>query len=129
MRIDDYFTERQRLLARRATVRRIILTVDKRTDLTGYLRAELRYVDDKLLHIREFVEITNQPHRFLYVYQLQDETGAMIFRYDNAGHHHQLPTFPHHKHLGDSGVVEACSEPDFSAVLDEADRHVTLPRT
>jgi len=29
----------------------------------------------------------------------------MVLRYDNAPHHKELPTFPHHKHEGDK--VEA----------------------
>ena len=27
-----------------------------------------------------------------------DENQQMIFRYDNAPHHHDIETFPHHKH-------------------------------
>ena len=127
MRIDDFFAERQRLLASRASVRQTRLTFDKRTDSTGYIRGEVHYIDDKVLHLREFVALGNEPQRLLYVYLLLDQPGQMIFRYDNSGHHRDLPTFPHHKHSGPSGTVSACNEPDFTAVLDEADQHITLP--
>ncbi|MFN5980286.1 MAG: DUF6516 family protein [Pseudanabaena sp.] len=30
-----------------------------------------------------------------------DENQVMIFRYDNAPHHAEVSTFPHHKHEGD----------------------------
>ena len=41
-----------------------------------------------------------------------------VFRYDNAPHHRNIMTFPHHKHAG--AKILPANEPDFSQVLDEA---------
>ncbi len=46
-----------------------------------------------------------------------DNNDNMIFRYDNAKHHQEIKTFPHHKHLPDK--IVACSEPEISDVLTE----------
>jgi hypothetical protein len=52
--------------------------------------------------------------RYSYQYLRDDET---ILRYDNAPHHLHLPTFPHHKHEGDT--IIASSEPTLQQVLAE----------
>ena len=49
--------------------------------------------------------------------------GAAVFRYDNAPHHSQLTTFPHHKHVGTR--ILSAAEPAFRRVLDEAIALVT----
>jgi hypothetical protein len=41
----------------------------------------------------------------------------MIFRYDNAPHHRNIATFPHHKHVGNN--VSPSREPSLSTVLEE----------
>jgi len=42
----------------------------------------------------------------------------MIFRYDNAPHFPDIPTAPHHKHIGENDVV-AANAPDLESVLKE----------
>ena len=41
----------------------------------------------------------------------------MVFRCDNAPHHRNIATFPHHKHVGDN--VLPSREPSLSTVLEE----------
>ena len=64
----------------------------------------------------EFVESVT-PERIKYRYQYMNADGAMIFRYDNAPHHHNLATFPHHKHIGEQ-VIES-EEPTLRKVIEE----------
>lgn len=45
-----------------------------------------------------------------------DKNGKIIFRYDNAPHHN-ISTFPHHKHL--PGEIEKSKEKGFIEVLKE----------
>ncbi len=52
-----------------------------------------------------------------YRYQFVSR-GRAVFRYDNAPHHTQIATFPHHKHAGTK--ILSAAEPEFSQVLDEA---------
>jgi len=51
-----------------------------------------------------------------------DGQNKLIFRYDNARHHPEIPTFPHHKHLSD--LIEESEEPNIAGVLSEIERIV-----
>ena len=46
-----------------------------------------------------------------------DKEGSMVFRYDNAPHHKDVSSFPHHKHLP-SNVAES-DDKGIMDVLDE----------
>jgi len=50
-----------------------------------------------------------------YKYNFRDYHSELIFRYDNAPHHSQIKTFPHHLHI-DSQVFES-SEPTIQEIL------------
>ncbi|MFZ5909439.1 MAG: toxin-antitoxin system TumE family protein [Chloroflexota bacterium] len=55
-------------------------------------------------------------YKYAYHYQRADET--VIFRYDNTRHFSNLPTAPHHKHIGETEVI-AANAPDLQSVLKE----------
>jgi hypothetical protein len=59
-----------------------------------------------------------------YAYHYQDAEDTLIFRYDNAPHHPEVATHPHHKHA--STGVEAASLPHLNDVLHEIDQHLYL---
>lgn len=95
----------------------------------GTVEGRLRFWDDSLL---EFVE-TLVVRGFLivktdYTYHYQDSENQIIFRYDNAPHHPQITTFPHHKHIFDNQIrreaIVAATPPDLQAVLKEIDGHL-----
>jgi hypothetical protein len=46
-----------------------------------------------------------------------NEEMEQIFRYDNAPHHSEIKTFPHHKH--EKEEVKASNEPSLYDVLTE----------
>ena len=50
-----------------------------------------------------------------------DSAQQLVFRYDNTGHHKKLnlPTYPHHKHVGSESNVVASSAPTLTDVLTE----------
>jgi hypothetical protein len=51
-----------------------------------------------------------------------DSANQMIFRYDNAPHHPEIATFPHHKHLP-RGLSES-DAPRFADVFGEVEAYV-----
>ena len=59
-----------------------------------FLRVKAVLVDDSQLYIKEYRSFDS----FLYSYHWQDQNGSMRIRWDNAPHHDDLRTFPHHKH-------------------------------
>jgi hypothetical protein len=52
-----------------------------------------------------------------YKYHLRNKFDEMIFRYDNAPHHANITTFPHHKHLKND--ITESEEPDILLILAE----------
>ncbi len=50
-----------------------------------------------MLTFMEYIMIGKEMPK--YRFNLSDSQGNMIFRYDNAAHHRDVPTFPHHKHI------------------------------
>jgi hypothetical protein len=77
------------------------------------LRAQVLFVDDSLLHIREtFIA----PAKRKYAYHWQNPAGELIIRWDNAPDW-EVETFPHHKHLGEQQNVEPSYERTLEQVL------------
>ena len=65
----------------------------------------LHLADNSLLEISEALVVEAGALTWLsYRYHWQASAGNVILRYDNAPHHPELETFPHHKHLGESVV-------------------------
>jgi len=65
----------------------------------GVLRIRLRFPDDALLEISEaIVIVAGEPHWIAYRYHYQGPSAELVFRYDNAPHHPEIPTHPDHKH-------------------------------
>ena len=54
-----------------------------------------------------------------YRYHYMNADGQMIFRYDNAPHHRELNTFPHHKHL--QAGLQCAVMPTIKDILEEID--------
>lgn len=68
------------------------------------LRAEL--IDDSELTMFErFRIVGNQAETEKYSFHWQSSDGALIRCWDNAPHHPQLPSFPHHVHEGANSNV------------------------
>ncbi|MGH2523179.1 MAG: toxin-antitoxin system TumE family protein [Anaerolineales bacterium] len=51
--------------------------------------------------------------------------GNRVFRYDNAPHHPEILTFPHHKHLGPEDRLAESTEPNLADVLAEIEGLLT----
>ena len=81
-----------------------------------YIKGKLQLTGGLQLHIAEYVITGPTFDRTKYRYHLQDADGRMIVRWDNAPHHQQVTTFPHHCHKAD-GSVEESPAMDIEAVL------------
>lgn len=113
--ISDYFKDIE------LRIRASEVVADKKIDLLefssseGMIRGRLLLVDGSVL---EFMEYLRGGSRLKYRFHLMDKAGEMIFRYDDAPHHH-TSTFPHHKHAPDGivGSKERC----LLDILDEVE--------
>jgi hypothetical protein len=115
--IDDYLQKIQTALAESPFVAQPVLSVDDRGEV-WFIRAEIYFIDDSLFHFRELFIGSGQWQKKTYTYHYQRADGTLIFRYDNAPHYPDLPSAPHHKHVGESDVI-ATNMPDFFSVLKE----------
>lgn len=84
----------------------------------GYVKAVVTFTDGSQLHVFEHVVMEEAiPTRETYRYHYQTAEGDLVKRWDNAPHHRQLPTFPHHVHVGDE--VRPSEPVDLDEVLAE----------
>jgi len=92
---------------------------------TGYVEGEIMVVDGSRLAFFEFLRwgvAGSDLDREKYRYHFMDTSNQLIFRYDNAPHHREVATFPHHKHSL-TGVTNSIA-PRFAEVLAEIETHV-----
>jgi hypothetical protein len=85
---------------------------------TIYLKGLITFVDLSVLELSIFaISFSNRVVPDKYRFQYMDKKSHIVFRYDNAPHHRELSTFPHHKHLIDKVVPSEM--PALADILDE----------
>jgi len=121
LRIERYFAQVQSVIEACPVVQTFNVTYDKRSTYEGFIHGEIIFVDDSLLHLREFVDVETDIDRLTYVYQYMTAAQTLVFRYDNTGHHRKLnlSTYPHHKHDNSEANVIVSSALDLADVLRE----------
>lgn len=77
----------------------------------GIIGGSLTFRDNSLFHFKEVFVANVRRYRFHYM----DSDNNMVVRWDNAPHHRNLKTFPHHVHFPDR--VEENEEIEFAEVL------------
>ena len=63
-----------------------------------YINLKITLKDESLLFAREYLDENERNYSFHW----QDKNGKVIIRWDNARHHKDIKTYPHHKHIGES---------------------------
>ena len=58
------------------------------------------------------------PVRINYSYTYLSK-GQVVFRYDNAPHHPEIITHPHHKHIGPKDRLAPADQPNLGQILAE----------
>lgn len=82
----------------------------------GFIEGELTFIDSSRLDFLEVKDISLKS-KIKYRYHFMKANKTMVFRYDNAKHHKEVSSFPHHKHI--KNTVSACSEPELVDILSE----------
>ena len=94
------------------------LVIDDQAGQRSTIEGRLLFHNGSFLEFDEAILVRNQQIvKIRYAYHYQDSAGELIFRYDNAPHHPNILTYPHHKHIG--SAVEPTQVPDLSQVLNE----------
>ena len=85
---------------------------------TVYLKGRLLIIDSSILEIAIFATesrktLSIEKYRLHYM----NSTGQMLFRYDNAPHHPEIDSYPHHKHTFDK--IMPSTMPSLKDILNE----------
>jgi hypothetical protein len=124
MRLKQYLSHIQNILySRREITLELLRAREVVPDREGMVEGRLRFWDGSLL---EFTETLIERGVVLiktdYAYHFQDTQNQLIFRYDNAPHHPEVSTHPHHKHT--SKGIETANPPYLNDVLREIDQYL-----
>lgn len=121
MKINDYFISIERSLSQNPQISKIeepviLLTSD---DHNGLIRCRVTFWDGSFLDLYEVVSTElGYPVRinYSYTYLRNDQR---IFRYDNAPHHPEIATHPHHKHIGPKNRLAPADQPSLRQIFSE----------
>ena len=116
-RIEEYVNRVVRFLKLHPMVKDV--NVERRvvTGNRGYIRASVTFVNDSQLWMREFVD--DRLRKIGYAYHYQSIDGKLLFRYDNAPHHADAASFPHHKHVSNKPTPNSAEEKTVIDVVGE----------
>ncbi|MDY6950430.1 MAG: DUF6516 family protein [Thermodesulfobacteriota bacterium] len=85
---------------------------------TVYIRGQLFIIDASILEMAIFAtEALDSLYVDKYRFHYRDGTGKMLFRYDNAPHHSEVDSHPHHKHT--PGKIVPSKMPSLEDLLNE----------
>jgi hypothetical protein len=121
VKIDDYFVSIERGLSQNSQISKIeepitLLTSD---DYNGLIRCRVTFWDGSFLDIYEVISTElGYPVRINYAYTYL-RNDQLIFRYDNAPHHPEITTHPHHKHIGPKDRLAPADQPHLGQILAE----------
>ena len=76
-----------------------------------YIKGRINLKNKTILYFRQY--LSEKEH--LYSYHWQEKGGRMIIRWDNAPHHKQVKTYPHHKHTPE---VEESKEMTLEEIME-----------
>jgi hypothetical protein len=92
------------------------LNNDFRTEQLGLIKGIVIFADESILFFTEYLDLKDRVEKLTYSFHYQTQSGALIFRYDNARHKPKL-SFENHKHLIDEKIIEA-PPPELAEVLE-----------
>ena len=121
--IEAYFSQIEAILCEFPTIRSYTLRKKVYNIKQGFISGSIVFENEYML---DFVEVKDAESsaKLKYRYQYMNQHHEVVFRYDNAPHHRQLKTFPHHKHLPQD--IEESGEPNlFDVLLEIAQRERT----
>jgi hypothetical protein len=90
------------------------LNVTKIRDLIHY-KSKIQFIDGSNLRISEK---WHDQKLIQYSYYWLDDENNLIIGWDNAPHHPQVATYPHHKHVQQQTEVHDSYERDLTTILE-----------
>jgi len=98
-------------------------------EYTSALHATLIFMDDSRLIVHSWLDAAEEVTERDYAYIYLDAQGNRVFQYDDAPHHPELSSHPHHVHKGRRPAADPdrawpldVLHVDFVTMLDKASR-------
>jgi Family of unknown function (DUF6516) len=101
MNAEDYLALIKSLITLCPEVKNFSILREEAQGNKGLWRYRLTLKDNSLLEMFEFFEIQSVQIKVVkYRFHWQQDDGKLIKRWDNAAHHPEIQTYPHHLHNG-----------------------------
>jgi hypothetical protein len=111
--IGDYFEFLKRIAEKNPEVVNLRLIREFIGVKSGFIRFAVELRDGCELHVFEYID--SSLHKIDYSYHWLNREKKLIARWDNAPHHSEIKTFPHHVHDGEE--IKPSAEPSFTEIL------------
>ncbi|MCC7438770.1 MAG: hypothetical protein IT211_09790 [Armatimonadetes bacterium] len=106
MTATDHLAAMRSLIDKHPHITQIVVAREEADYHIGLFRYRIQFRNGNLLEAFERFESTPSGIAVLkYSFHLQDASGALIMRWDNAPHHPTVPSFPDHLHQGSEDNV------------------------
>ena len=116
----DYFSDIQNILRRSAFIENVEVKYEIKSKTVGIIHGTIGMADGSTLQFLELITIKEEGiTRPKYRFYFMDSADKMIFRYDNAPHHSEVATYPHHKHIRGKEKPKQSKEIGLREVLAE----------
>jgi len=115
--VQDYFDALRESIATQSIVIQESLIFRDSGEESGFVKGCLVLPQDHRLYVAEYILTLPVFTRRKYRFHLQDASHKLVRRWDDAPHHPQLPTYPHHCHMA-NGEIAASPPMDLPSVLD-----------
>jgi len=126
MQVMDYFSEIQSLIRSSIFVENVDVEYEVKSRSIGIVHGILGMIDGSTLQFMELINIKRDKMiRLKYRFHLMTVNDEMVFRYDNAPHHPEISTYPHHKHVKGEEVPRLSKEVGLKDVLLEIEEMIS----
>ena len=103
------------ILARHADIiREVTIERFRYIEIAHELRASITLRDESVLHVRDYLFRDGTRK---YAYHWQSQRGRLRRRWDNSGHWPDLPSHPHHVHVGSAANVSGTGVRDLVGAM------------
>ena len=122
---DDYLAWIKSVIALCPEVVNVTIIREESETDKGLWRYRLTLKDGSFLEIFEFLQIASgQVEIIKYSFHWQTENRELIKRWDNAPHHPEISTYPHHVHDGSEDSVFPYLPVDIEEILRQISEHI-----